>query len=251
MRIVRFCVEGKIRFGCQEGAYVVEYSGTPFSAFRRGRRRYPLRQVILLPPVQPSKIVGIGTNYRDRAAELGVGPLEPAIFLKPVSAIIGPDDPIVYPPQSTWVDYEAELAVVIRRRCRKVSAARALEHVLGYTCVNDVTARDLGRKDGQPDRAKAFDTFCPIGPCIATDIDPRASTIETWVNGECRQSSSTKEMILAVEDVVARVSEVMTLLPADVITTGTPAGAGPLHPGDHVEVRIEGIGNLRNTVVRL
>jgi 2-keto-4-pentenoate hydratase/2-oxohepta-3-ene-1,7-dioic acid hydratase in catechol pathway len=252
MRIVRFKVDGKTRYGVLEGAYVVEYSGTPFSAFRRGRRRYPVRQVVLLAPVLPSKIVAIGLNYRDHAAELGLSiPAEPVIFLKPVSALIGPDDPILYPPQSQRVDHEAELAIVMRRRCRNVPAGRAREHVLGYTCLNDVTARDLQMKDRQPVRAKAFDSFCPIGPCVATDIDPNAVAIEAYVNGELRQSSNTKELIFSVEDIVARVSEIMTLLPGDVIASGTPAGVGPLVPGDRVEVRIQGIGSLQNPVVKV
>lgn len=251
MRIVRFRIGDKARYGTLEGSHVVEYSGTPFTAFRRGRRRYPVRQVVLLPPVLPSKIVGVALNYRDRAAELGAPvPEEPVIFLKPATALIGPDDPILYPPESRRVDFEAELAVVVRRRCRRTPVARALEHVLGYTCLNDVTARDLQARDGRGARAKAFDTFCPIGPCIATDIDPNAVAIEAWVNDERRQSSSTKELVFPVEELVARVSDVMTLLPGDVIATGTPAGAGPLQPGDRVEVRIEGIGTLRNTVVK-
>jgi 2-keto-4-pentenoate hydratase/2-oxohepta-3-ene-1,7-dioic acid hydratase in catechol pathway len=252
MRIVRFRVGDKIRYGALEGNRVVEYSGTPFSAFRRGRRRYAASQVVLLAPVLPSKIVAVGLNYRDHAHELGLGvPDEPIIFLKPVSALVGPDDPIVYPPQSRRVDYEAELAIVMKRRCRSVPATRAREYVLGYTCLNDVTARDLQARDRQPVRAKAFDTFCPLGPCIATDIDPNAVTIETYVNGERRQCSTTKELIFPVEDLVARVSEIMTLLPGDVIASGTPAGVGPLQPGDRVEVRIEGIGSLVNPVVKV
>lgn len=252
MQIVRFKAGGKTRYGALEARYVVEYSGTPFGRFQRGRRRYPLKQVVLLAPVVPSKIVAVGLNYRDHAAELGLAiPDAPVIFLKPVSALIGPEDPIVYPPQSRRVDYEAKLAVVVKRPCRNVPAARAREYVLGYTCLNDVTARDLQAHDGQWTRAKGFDTFCPIGPCVATDIDPNGVSVETHVNGVLRQSSSTKELIVSVEDVVARVSEVMTLLPGDVIATGTPSGIGPLQPGDLVEVRIEGIGSLRNTVVKL
>jgi 2-keto-4-pentenoate hydratase/2-oxohepta-3-ene-1,7-dioic acid hydratase in catechol pathway len=252
MRIVRFRVGDRTRYGVLEGTQVVEYSGTPFSIFRRGRRRHPASQVVLLAPVLPSKIVAIGLNYRETAAELGVAiPEDPAIFLKPVSAMVGPGDPILYPPQSRRVDYEAELAIVIRRRCRNVSPARAREHVLGYTCLNDITARDLHRKDRLVARAKGFDTFCPVGPCIATDIDPNAVRVETYVNGERRQAGSTKELIFPVEDLVARVSEIMTLMPGDVITSGTPAGAGPLQPGDRVEVRIEGIGSLINPVVKV
>jgi 2-keto-4-pentenoate hydratase/2-oxohepta-3-ene-1,7-dioic acid hydratase in catechol pathway len=252
MQIVRFKAGGKTRYGALEGATVIEYSGTPFALFRRGRRRYALKHTVLLAPVLPTKIVAVGLNYRDHAQEMGLRiPSEPRIFLKPTTALIGPDDPIVYPPQSRRVEHEAELAIVIKRRCRNVSAERAREYVLGYTCLNDVTARDLQERDGMPSRAKAFDTFCPIGPCVATDIDPNAVTIEAYVNGENRQSSSTKELIFPVEELVARVSEVMTLLPGDVISTGTPSGVGPLRPGDRVEVRIEGIGSLRNPVVKL
>jgi len=149
------------------------------------------------------------------------------------------------------VDYEAELAVVMRKPCRQVPAERALEYVLGYTCLNDVTARDLEARDGQPGRAKGFDTFCPVGPCVATDIDPNGVDIETYLNGEKKQFSNTKNLIFPVEDLVARVSAVMTLLPGDVIATGTPAGSGPMQPGDEVEVRIEGIGSLKNPVIKI
>jgi 2-keto-4-pentenoate hydratase/2-oxohepta-3-ene-1,7-dioic acid hydratase in catechol pathway len=249
---VRFKAGGKTRYGALEGGAVVEYSGTPWSLFRRGRRRYPLKHSVLLAPVVPSKIVAIGLNYRDHAREMGRPlPDEPRIFLKPPTAVVGPDDPIVYPACSTRVDHEAELAIVIKRRCRNVPPERAREFVLGYTCLNDVTARDLQERDGGPTRAKAFDTFCPLGPCIATDIDPNAVTVEALVNGEIRQSSSTKELIFSVEEIVARVSQIMTLLPGDVIATGTPPGVGPLRPGDRVEIRIEGIGSLKNTVVKV
>jgi 2-keto-4-pentenoate hydratase/2-oxohepta-3-ene-1,7-dioic acid hydratase in catechol pathway len=250
MQIVRFRAAGKTSYGALEGSTVVEYSGTPFTAFRRGRRRHPVRQVVLLPPVIPTKIVTIGLNHRAHAAALGVPvPAEPLITLKPVSALVGPGDPIVYPRQSRRVDYEAELAFVVKRRCRHVAAERAREYILGYACLNDVTARDLGARDGQWARSKGFDTFCPMGPCVATDIDPRAAVVEAYVNGVRQQAGSTKDLVFAVEDLLAGVSAVMTLLPGDVIATGTPAGTGPLHPGDRVEVRIDGIGSLRNTVV--
>ena len=252
MQIIRFKAADKTRYGVLEGAAAVEYSGTPWSVFRRGRRRYPLSQCVLLAPVLPSKIVAVGVNYRDHAAEMGLPvPEEPRIFLKPPTALVGPDDPIVYPPQSARVEHEAELAVVMKRRCHDVPAARIREYVLGYTCLNDVTARDVQVRDRLPTRAKAFDTFCPIGPAIATDIDPNAVAVEAYVNGQLRQSSSTKELIFPVEDLVACVAQVMTLLPGDVIATGTPSGVGPLQPGDRVEVRIHGIGSLRNTVVKL
>jgi 2-keto-4-pentenoate hydratase/2-oxohepta-3-ene-1,7-dioic acid hydratase in catechol pathway len=252
MQIVRFRAAGKTRYGALEGSGVVEYSGTPWSLFKRGRRRYALRQVVLLAPTVPSKIVAVGLNYRDHAAEMGAPiPEEPRLFLKAVSAIIGPDDPIVLPPQSTRVEHEAELAVVMKKRCRNIPIERVRDYVLGYTCLNDVTARDIQGRDGGPTRAKAFDTFCPLGPCIATDIEPNAVTVEAFVNGIVRQSGSTKDFVFPVEDVVARISEVMTLLPGDVIATGTPAGVGPLHAGDRVEIRIDGVGALKNPVVKL
>ena len=252
MQIVRFRAGGKTRYGGLEGASVVEYSGTPWSVFKRGRRRYALRQVLLLAPTVPSKIVAVGLNYRDHAVEMNMPlPDEPRIFLKPVSAIVGPDDPIVLPPQSIRVEHEEELAVVMKKRCRNVAAERARDYVLGYTCLNDVTARDIQARDRGPTRAKAFDTFCPLGPCIATDIDPNATTVEALVNGIVRQSGSTKDFVFPVEDLIARVSEVMTLLPGDVIATGTPAGVGPLHAGDRVEIRIDGVGVLKNPVVKL
>jgi 2-keto-4-pentenoate hydratase/2-oxohepta-3-ene-1,7-dioic acid hydratase in catechol pathway len=252
MKIVRFKAAGKVRYGVIEGTHVVEYAGTPFGGFRRGRKRYPLRQTVLLVPVVPSKIVAVGLNYRDHAEEMHLPlPAEPRIFLKPPSALCGPDDPIIYPPQSSRVDFEGELAVVMKKRCRNVPPERIREHILGFTCLNDVTARDLQSRDAMPSRAKAFDTFCPVGPCIATDIDPNGVEIETFLNGERRQASSTKNLLFPVEDLVARVAAVMTLLPGDIIATGTPAGVGPMNPGDKVEVRIEGIGALANPVIRL
>src|SRR5437773_9088761 len=209
LQIVRFKVGDRTRYGVLEGATVVEYAGTPFTIFRRGRHRYPLKHVVLLAPVLPSKIVGIGPNYRDHATELGLAiPDEPVMLFKPTTTLVGPDDPIVYPSISVRVEHEAELAVVVKRRCRDVPAARAREYILGYTALNDVTARDLQEKDGQGTRAKAFDTFCPIGPCVATDIDPSALTIEAYVNGELRQSAGTKEMVFPIEDLLARVSQV-------------------------------------------
>jgi 2-keto-4-pentenoate hydratase/2-oxohepta-3-ene-1,7-dioic acid hydratase in catechol pathway len=252
MQIVRFRAGGKTRYGALEGSGVVEYSGTPWSVFKRGRRRYALRQVVLLAPTVPSKVVAVGLNYRDHAVEMSMPiPEEPRIFLKPVSAIIGPDDPIVLPPQSARVEHEAELAVVVKKRCRNVPAERIRDYVLGYTCLNDVTARDIQARDRGPTRAKAFDTFCPLGPCIATDIEPNAVTVEALVNGVVRQSGSTKDFVFPVEDLLARVCEVMTLLPGDVIATGTPAGVGPLSAGDRVEIRIDGVGALENPVVKL
>lgn len=252
MKIVRFKAQGKIRYGALEGPQVVEYAGTPYGAFRRGRKRYPLRQVVLLPPVTPSKIVCIGVNYRDYAEQMNVPlPGEPLMVFKPLSALCGPDDPVIVPPESRRVQFGGELAVVIRKRCRRVATEHAREYVLGYTCLNDVTAQDIADRERLWSRAKAFDSFCPVGPCIATDIDPNEVELEVYLNGERKQASNTKHLVFPVEDIVASVSSVMTLMPGDVIATGTPAGPGPIQPGDKVEVRIEGIGSLKNPVIRL
>lgn len=250
MKIVRFKANGRVRYGLLERNQVVEYQGTPFGRFTRGRRRHPLKAVKLLPPCTPSKIVAVGLNYRDHAEEVGLDiPAEPILFLKPPTALIGPGDDIVYPPITQRVDYEAELAIVIKRRCRQVTAAEAADYILGYTCLNDVTARDLQRRDGQWTRAKSFDTFSPVGPCIATGIDPDGVAIEAYLNGERKQASNTKHFIFPTAEVVSFVSQVMTLLPGDLISTGTPSGIGPMGVGDEIEVRVEGIGSLRNRLV--
>jgi 2-keto-4-pentenoate hydratase/2-oxohepta-3-ene-1,7-dioic acid hydratase in catechol pathway len=252
VKIVRFKATGQTRYGVLDGNRVIEYTGTPYGLFKRARKTYAARQVVLLTPVVPSKVIVVGLNFRDRVEETPAPSMEePMICFKPISGLGGPDDPIVFPPEAGRVDYEAELGIVIKKRCRHASPERAREYVLGYTCLNDVTARDLEARDGHPGRAKSFDSFCPVGPCVATDIDPNGVDIETWLNGERKQFSNTKHMIFPVEDLVSRVSAVMTLVPGDVIATGTPAGSGPMRPGDKVEVRIEGIGSLRNTVVRI
>jgi 2-keto-4-pentenoate hydratase/2-oxohepta-3-ene-1,7-dioic acid hydratase in catechol pathway len=236
----------------EEGERLRLLDGDPFSGASDRAHTVPVGEAELLAPATPSKIVAIGLNYREHATEMGAPiPDEPRIFLKPTTAIIGPDDPIVLPPQSTRVEHEAELAVVVKKRCRNVPAERVRDYVLGYTCLNDVTARDIQARDRGPTRAKAFDTFCPLGPCIATDIEPNAVTVEAFVNGIVRQSGSTKDFVFPVDDIVARIAEVMTLLPGDVIATGTPAGVGPLTAGDRVEIRIDGVGSLKNPVVKL
>ena len=208
-----------------------------------------LDEVELVAPVAPSKIVSVGLNYRDHAKELDMPvPSEPVIFIKPNTALIGPGEDIIYPASSTRVDYEAELGVVIKDRTRNVTQEEAKSHVLGFTCANDVTARDLQKKDGQWTRAKSFDTFAPIGPWIETDINPDNLKIRSYLNGEIKQSSSTSEFIFSVWYLVSFISSVMTLLPGDVILTGTPAGIGRMKPGDKVIVEIEGIGRLENQV---
>ena len=208
-----------------------------------------LEDVMLLPPSLPSKIVCVGLNYVKHAQELKMPlPDEPILFLKPPSAVLAPGGQIVYPPSSNQVDYEGELAVIIGKRCHNVLADEAEKHILGYTCFNDITARDLQRKDGQWTRAKSFDTFAPFGPWIGK-IDPSDADIKTRVNGKVVQDSNTSDLIFSVPRLVQFISAVMTLEPGDVIATGTPPGVGQLHKGDLVEVEIEGIGVLKNYVV--
>ncbi|MGC9514225.1 fumarylacetoacetate hydrolase family protein [Methanocrinis sp.] len=210
---------------------------------------YRLEEVELLAPSDPSKVICVGLNYVEHAEELKMDlPAEPIIFLKPPTAVIGPGADIVMPPSSRQVDYEGELAVVIKERCRCVSARKADDYVLGYANFNDVTARDLQRRDGQWTRAKSFDTFAPLGPFI-TEADPSSLKIETRVNGVLRQKSSTSDLIFSVPELIEFVSGIMTLLPGDVIASGTPPGVGSLSAGDEVEVEIEGLGTLRNGVV--
>jgi len=213
--------------------------------------RIPLAQASLLPPVQPSKIVCVGRNYREHAAELGHPvPQEPLLFFKPPSALLPPGATILRPKVSTRTDYEGELGVVIGRRCHLLAGSDDVRpYILGYTCVNDFTARDLQDKDGQWTRAKGFDTFCPVGPLVADGLDPWAGVqVETRVNGDVRQSGNTRDFIFPLDVVIRYISQVMTLEPGDLIGTGTPKGVGPVVAGDAIEVSIAGIGQLRNSV---
>jgi 2-keto-4-pentenoate hydratase/2-oxohepta-3-ene-1,7-dioic acid hydratase in catechol pathway len=211
-----------------------------------------LPEVKVLPPVMPSKIIAVSQNYDTRVVEQGLArPEIPLLFLKPPSAVVGPGQPVILPPQSQQVEHEAELAVIIGRRTRWVSVEDALKFVWGYTCANDVTARDLQHRDSQLTRSKGFDTFCPLGPWVSTDLDPADVVITCSVNGQLRQMTSTREMVFSVPQLIAFISSVMTLLPGDVILTGTPAGVGPLAAGDQVDVEIEGIGLLSNQVLGL
>jgi 2-keto-4-pentenoate hydratase/2-oxohepta-3-ene-1,7-dioic acid hydratase in catechol pathway len=233
-----------------EGSLVGPVEGVPFGDFRRLDADLPLDKVELLAPLLPGKIICIGRNYvahaREQAAEV---PEVPLLFLKPPSSIIGPNEPIVLPPQSQQVEHEGELVAVIGQRGRWIPAEQALNYVMGYTIGNDVTARDLQRRDGQWTRGKGFDTFCPVGPWIQTDFDPADALVSCSVNGEMRQMASTRDMVFSVRQLVAFISSVMTLEPGDLIYTGTPAGVGPLLNGDRVEVSIEGLGKLSNPVV--
>ena len=197
----------------------------------------------------PTKIVLVGLNYRDHAKELGMPlPAEPILFMKPVTALIGPEESIIYPSQATRVDYEAELAVIVKDVCKDIGPEEVIEHVEGFTCLNDVTARDIQKKDVQWTRAKSFDTFCPIGPEIVTDVEPNNLKIQSFLNGELRQDSNTANFIFKVEELISFISHVMTLMPGDIIATGTPGGIGAMNKGDTIEIKIEGIGTLRNYV---
>ena len=249
MRFGRFMFHDREVFGVVEDDFAVTVA-RPEDREALGLEQFPMQDAVVLPPVIPTKIVAIGLNYRAHAAEMQKPlPEEPLMFLKPVTAIIASGEAIVIPLQSRRVDFEGELAVVIGRRCRNVSPDEAAGYVLGYTCMNDVTARDLQKKDVQYTRAKGFDTFAPLGPFLVTDIDPSNLRIQTILKGEQRQDSNTAEMIFSVPQLISFVSAVMTLLPGDIISTGTPSGVGPVQPGDLVEVQIQNIGRLRNSVV--
>lgn len=250
MRWVRYQLKDEeARFGWLLDDRVGPVEGSPLGSYRRLPADIPLESVRLLPPVVPGKIIGVGRNYAEHAKEHQAAvPEVPLIFLKPTSTVIGAGEAIVIPPQSGQVEHEAELGVVIGRGGRWIQPQDAFDHVLGYTVGNDVTARDLQQRDGQWTRAKAFDTFCPLGPWIETELDATDVLITCRVNGEMRQMASTREMVFTVPQLIAFVSSIMTLHPGDVLLTGTPAGVGALMDGDVVEIEIEGIGTLRNPV---
>lgn len=259
MRIARFSIDGNVAFGAVEGegtgdpaGLVLDIiKGIPYADFELSGTKIPLSKVRLLPPVIGNKILGVGRNYADHAAELGNAvPEVPVVFLKPTTSLIGTGDAIEYPSFSQEVHYEAELAVVIGRMCREVPRERVKDVIFGYTCANDVTARDTQRAENQWSRAKGFDTSCPLGPWVETDLDPSDLTLQCTVNGEQRQLGRTSQMIRSIEDLIVHLTEAMTLLPGDVILTGTPAGVGPLSIGDEVAVTIEGIGTLTNKVIK-
>ena len=250
MKFYRIATPQGPQWAREEGDGLRLLAGDPFGAARDREQRLSFAEARLLAPATPSKIVAIGLNYKDHAAERGKPlPQEPLIFLKPASAVIGPGEAIRKPVWAGRVDHEAELGIVIGKLAFNLESPEAArDHIFGATCVNDVTARDLQERDVQFTRAKGFDTFCPLGPCLATDLDLSDLKVECRVNGAVRQHSSTRELIFAPEYLVYYVSRVMTLLPGDIISTGTPAGIGPLAEGDQVEVEVEGVGVLRNTV---
>ena len=249
MRIARVARGGAISFALIEGDEVAELDGPPIGGLRFTGSRAPLANVRLLAPVLPSKVIAVGLNYPSVAELVGMPvPTEPLLSLKPSTAVIGPNDPIRKPRDAEIVDHEAELAVVVNGLVRNADLETAASAILGYTCANDVTSRDLREREGQWTRAKGYDSFCPLGPWIETDVDPLGLRLRARVNGEVRQDANTKEMVFSPVQLVSFVSHVMTLLPGDVISTGTPPGVGPLEPGDVVEIEIAGIGVLRNPV---
>jgi len=263
VRIARFTTGDDPQYGVVSGevdelgipaedTLVTALAGDPlYVGIKPTEKQYRLDEVRLLAPVLPrSKVVGIGRNYAAHASELGNDvPTEPLIFLKPNTSVVGPGDPVFYPRQSQEVHFEGELAVVIGRICRDVAPEKVADVIYGYTVGNDVTARDLQRGDVQFTRAKGFDSFCPLGPWIETELDVTDLSVQTHLNGDVKQDGRTKDMIFDVPALIAYVSSVMTLLPGDVILTGTPEGVGPMQVGDEVEVSISGIGSLTNKVV--
>jgi 2-keto-4-pentenoate hydratase/2-oxohepta-3-ene-1,7-dioic acid hydratase in catechol pathway len=253
MKIYRFRYRKKILYGVLKEEFLFPVKGSVFRDFRIEDSPVPMSEVFILPPVEPTKIVAVGANYKDHAQEMGRPlPEEPLLFLKPSSAVIGARDIIAYPKMSKRVDYEGELAVVIKKKaCLLADDDPVEEYILGYTCFNDITARDLQARDVQFTRAKSFDTFAACGPCIATDVDPSALHVKTFLNGKLRQSGNTRNLIFTVPFLIRFISRIMTLFPGDIISTGTPAGVGPMQPGDRVDVQIEGIGTLSNQVMRI
>ena len=250
MKYVRFELKGSMAYGVLSGDRIQVLQGDLFSQPTASDEIVGLQEVRLLAPCLPSKAVCIGLNYRDHAEEMKDDlPKEPLFFLKPSSALNDPEGEIRYPAISQNVHHEGELAVVIGKKAKHVKAEQAYEYIFGYTCANDVTARDLQKRDGQWTRGKGFDTFMPLGPCIETELDPHSLDIKCAVNGKVRQSSNTKNLIFRIPELVEFVTQVMTLYPGDVILTGTPSGVGPMEVGDIVTVEITGIGTLKNKIV--
>lgn len=254
MKYVRFLnKDNKLNYGIMAGEMIQLLDGSFLDPLSKGTQTLvPGHKVTLLAPVEPGKVVCVGLNYALHARELEHSlPTDPVIFMKPQTSIIGPNAEIIYPKICRQVDYEAELAVVMGKTIKDVSEEEALEAVFGYTCANDVTARDLQKKDGQWTRSKSFDTFCPLGPWVVTDIDSSQLDVECLLNGEVKQAANTRNFIHSVPKLISFISQVMTLNPGDVILTGTPEGVGPMQPGDEVVVRIPAIGELRNTVAEV
>jgi 2-keto-4-pentenoate hydratase/2-oxohepta-3-ene-1,7-dioic acid hydratase in catechol pathway len=253
MKIMRFVYREEMAYGVVTGETLRKIEGWPSSSYTISEEDLPIKDVKILPPLMPSKIVAVGLNYASHVTEMNIdrkAPAAPLLFLKPPTTIIGPGEGTFYPEKCKALHYEGELGVIIKKRTRMIRPDEALDHVLGYTCLNDVTARDWQATDGQWTRGKSYDTFCPIGPVIDLDIkNPNALKIETRLNGQVKQSASTADLLFKVEELVSYISHHMTLLPGDIIATGTPEGVGPMKVGDTVEVEIEEIGVLRNQVI--
>ncbi len=258
MKIMRFIVDGKEKTGLIEDFNIIELSCSVVEALNainldkfKKNSSYTLENIKIKAPVSPSKVVCVGLNYQDHAAELNMDiPEEPILFLKPPSAVIGHQEPILYPGSSTQVDYEAEMGIIISKKARNIKGKNAGEFIGGYTVLNDVTARDLQKKDGQWTRAKSFDTFAPVGPAIETELDPDNQNIFLKLNSKIKQHSNTKNMIFGVEELLEFISHIMTLNPGDIIATGTPPGVGPMQPGDRIEAGVKDIGVLENQIIR-
>lgn len=247
MKLARFEEQGSISYGMVEDSVVYRIEGDIFSEYKVTEEKFELSEIKLLAPCIPSKIVAVGINYRDHATEMNHDLHEnPVLFIKPSTTVIGPEEKIIMPQMSNRVDYEAELGLIIGKQAKNVEPNEAFQYVLGATCFNDVTARDLQKEDGQWTRAKSFDTFAPMGPFIVTGVDYNNIDIELVLNGETKQKSNTSYFITKAHEIVSYVSKIMTLYPGDVIATGTPSGVGPMAKGDVVEVRLEGVGILRN-----
>ncbi len=251
MKLVRFEYKGKVLYGVVRGQEISGMDGSIFDKYEENEKRYPLSDVKLLPPVMPSKIVCIGQNYLEHIKEIGgTPPKVPLYFLKPPSSLIGPDDHIVYPKMATRVDYEGELAIVIKTKMKDVVNQDVKNYVLGYSCFNDVTERDLVAKDPlNLTLSKGFDTFGAFGPCIETDVDPDHLELKTYLNGRLMQEDNSGNCLFTLQVLLEYLSQCLTLYPGDIVTTGTPKGVSPMKPGDLVEVEIEGIGRLSNKVV--
>jgi 2-keto-4-pentenoate hydratase/2-oxohepta-3-ene-1,7-dioic acid hydratase in catechol pathway len=252
MKFLRFRSnkDARVYSGLLEDDTVYEIQGNFFEEYKINRNKHLLSEIRFLPPCSPTKIVAVGLNYRDHAQEMKKSiPEEPLLFMKPSTAIAGHEDKIIYPKHmSSRLDYEGELALIIGKKAKWVDEREAFDYVFGYTCINDITARDLQIKDVQYTRAKGFDTFAPIGPVIETSLDPSDLEISTFLNGERKQHSRTSQLVFSIPKLIAFITRVMTLLPGDVIATGTPSGIGQMKKGDMVEVKVEGIGTLRNYI---
>jgi 2-keto-4-pentenoate hydratase/2-oxohepta-3-ene-1,7-dioic acid hydratase in catechol pathway len=249
MKLVRFASDQQARYGVWEDNVVKELTGSIYGDFRIGSKTYLMSDIRLLAPVEPTKILCVGLNFRDHIEEIGMPtPSFPAHFLKPLTTLIGPDDPIVIPRVAEQVDYEGEVAAVIKRQIKDVSLEEATQAILGYTCLNDITERPLSVAQGQLTRSKGFDTFAPVGPCVATGLDPSRLVLRTRLNGTLMQEASLSDMIFSIPFLVHYLSQCMTLFPGDIISAGTPRGVAAMKPGDVVEVSVDGIGVLRNPV---